>query len=169
MHRMSVLAPLATVILLGSSSAFAQLPDTSSVLPTPTLVNGVLTVGGTVLQPDDAATQEELPGIGHKFELFGSMIMDTDPENASGNSGNSGGGAGGNETISAVTAPGAMAFAYRSLPPGIDVRSLTNQIGLKYYFVAPRTATLIPVAISRRASPTNGSTKTSPTICLAGK
>jgi len=139
MIRMPVLAPLATVILLGSSSAFAQLPDTSSVLPTPTLVNGVLTVGGTVLQPDDAATQEELPGIGHKFELFGSMIMDTDPENASGNSGNSGGGAGGNETISAVTAPGAMAVAYRSLPPGIDVRSLTNQIGLKYYFVAPRT------------------------------
>jgi len=139
MHRMPVLAPLATVILLGSSSAYAQLPPPPNVLPSPTLVNGALVIGNTVIQPDEAATAEELPGIGHKFELFGSMIQDTDPENTTGNSGNSGGGAGGNETISAVTAPDAMAFAYRSLPPGIGIKALTNQIGLKYYFVAPRT------------------------------
>ena len=35
-----------------------------------------------------------LPGLGHKFELFGAMVRDTDPENATGNSGHSGGGEG---------------------------------------------------------------------------
>jgi hypothetical protein len=139
MQRMPVLAPLATVILLGSSTAYAQLPNPSTLVPPPTLVNGILTIGTTVIQPDDAATAEELPGIGHKFELFGVMMQDTDPENAVGNSGNSGGGGGGNETISAVTTPTTLAFAYRSLPPGIGIKALTNQIGLKYYFVGART------------------------------
>lgn len=123
MSSQRVLPLVAAIILIGASPSPAQLlPDASSVLPSPTLVNGVLTIGGTVLQPDEASTQEELPGLGHKFELFGSMIKDTDPENASGNSGNSGGGAGGNETISAVTAPGTLAFAYRNLPPGCTSR-----------------------------------------------
>ena len=140
MSSQRVLPLVAVIILFGSSTSQAQLlPDPPSVLPAPTLVNGVLTIGGTVLQPDDASTQEELPGLGHKFELFGAMVKDTDPQNTAGNSGNSGGGAGGNETISAVTAPGAMAFAYRNLPPGIHIKALTNQIGVKYFFVAPRT------------------------------
>lgn len=140
MHRMSVVAPLFTVIMLGGSPAsYAQLIDTSSILPTPTLVNGLLTVGNTVLQPDDAATQEELPGLGHKFELFGTMVKDTDPENAIGGSGNSGGGAGGNEVISSASTPGSFGLAYRKLGNGIGIRALTNQINLKYYFVAPRT------------------------------
>jgi hypothetical protein len=136
---MPVLAPLATVILLGSSSAYAQLPDPSNLLPTPTLVNGVLTIGTTVIQPDDAATAEGLPGIGHKFELFGVMVQDTDPENLVGKSGNAGGGGGGNEVISATTTPTTLAFAYRSLPPGINIKALTNQIGLKYYFAGLRS------------------------------
>jgi hypothetical protein len=136
--------PLLTVTLaFGSfvSVAQAQISVNTSTVPdvlaSPTLVNGVLTIGNTVLQPDTASTQEELPGLGHKFELFGSMIQDTDPENLAGNSGGSGGGRGGNETISAN--PGTLAFAYRSLAPGIRIKALTNQIGLKYYFVAPRT------------------------------
>jgi hypothetical protein len=91
------------------------------------------------LTPDPQSTQEELPGLGHKFELFGTMVRDSDPENPVGNSGASGGGVGGNETISATTAPGVLAFAYRNLPPGIKIAALTNQIGLKYYFVAPRS------------------------------
>ena len=140
MSRMSGVAPLVTVIiLLGATASYAQLVDTSTVLPTPTLVNGVLTIGNTTLQPDEAATQEELPGLGHKFELFGVMIKDTDPENATGNPGNSGGGAGGNEVISATTTPDTIALAYRKLPPGIPIQALTNQINLKYYFAAPRS------------------------------
>ena len=140
MFRMSVVPPLVTaIILLGSPASYAQLIDTSTVLPSPTLVNGVLTIGGTTLQPDDASTQEELPGLGHKFELLGVMEKDIDPENASGNPGSSGGGAGGNEVISSTMTPTSIALAYRSLPPGIDIRALTNQINLKYYFVAPRS------------------------------
>lgn len=135
MKRMPVLAPLATVILLGSSSAYAQLPTPPVALPaSPTLVNGVLSINGTTLQPDDSASREELPGIGHKFELFGVMVQDTDPENATGNSGHSGGGGGGNEGISATMTPTSYALAYRSLTPGIGIKALTNQIGFKYYF-----------------------------------
>ena len=140
MSRMPVVAPLVTVIsLLGSSASFAQLVDTSNLIPTPTLVNGTLIIGNTVLQPDEAATAEELPGLGHKFELFGTMITDIDPENAVGNPGNSGGGAGGNEVISSTSTPGSFGLAYRKLGNGIGIRALTNQINLKYYFVAPRT------------------------------
>ena len=140
MRRMPALLPLVTVIVvLGSQAAYAQLLDTSGVLPSPTLVNGVLTVGTTVMQPDDASTEGELPGLGHKFELFGNMNKDFDPENTVANSGNSGGGAGGNETISSTPTSTEFSFAYRSLPPGIHIKALTNQIGLKYYFVAPRT------------------------------
>lgn len=86
-----------------------------------------------------SSSREELPGLGHKFELFGAMVRDTDPENAVGNSGNSGGGAGGNETISATMTPAVVALAYRNLPPGIKITALENQLGFKYYFVAPRT------------------------------
>jgi hypothetical protein len=88
---------------------------------------------------DPEAAKPELSGLGHKFELFGAMIRDTDPENAVGNPGGSGGGVGGNEVISANVTPGTLAFAYRALPPGIKITALTNQIGLKYYFVAPKT------------------------------
>jgi hypothetical protein len=137
MQRMSVLAPLVTaIIVLGTTTSSAQLvPPPPNLLPSPNLVNGVLTIGNTVIQTDDAATEEELPGLGHKFELFGTMIKDTDPENSAGMPGHAGGGAGGNEVISAVVAPGDFAFAYRSLSPGIDIRALTNQIGVKYFFV----------------------------------
>jgi len=82
---------------------------------------------------------EELPGLGHKFELFGVMKDDTDPENPDGTSGSSGGGGGGNETISATMTPADYALAYRSLGTGIKISALTDQLGLKYYFVAPRT------------------------------
>jgi hypothetical protein len=139
MQRMPVLAPLVTVIiLLGTATSYAQLIQAPDLLPPPTLVNGVLTIGNTVIQTDDAATQEELPGLGHKFELFGSMIKDTDPENFAGMPGNAGGGAGGNEVISTDTRLG-LAFAFRSLTPGIKITALTNQIGVKYYFELGRT------------------------------
>jgi len=67
------------------------------------------------------------------------MVQDTDPENSTGNSGASGGGGGGNETISATMTPTSVALALRRLPPGIKITALTNQLGLKYYFIAPRT------------------------------
>jgi len=101
---------------------------------------GRLTLNTDVtLLTSPSSTQEELPGLGHKFELLGVMMKDTDPENFAGGSGGSGGGVGGNETISAIMTPTSVALAFRNLPPGIKITALTNQIGLKYYFVAPRT------------------------------
>ena len=73
------------------------------------------------------SSQEELPGLGHKFELIGAMVDDVDPHNAT------------NDTISDVMTPANYALAYRSLPPGIKISALTDQLGFKYYFPAPRT------------------------------
>jgi hypothetical protein len=86
-----------------------------------------------------SSTQEELPGLGPKFELIGAMVRDADPENPVGNSGASGGGVGGNETISATMTTTNFALAFRNLPPGIKIAALDNQLGFKYYFMAPRS------------------------------
>jgi hypothetical protein len=103
-------------------------------------MNGdVLTVNNQSLLTNSASTREELPGLGHKFELLGVMVRDSDPENAVGGPGGGGGGAGGNEVISATMTPADVALAFRNLPPGIKIRALTNQLGLKYFFVPPRT------------------------------
>ena len=135
MSRMPVVAPLVTAImLLGTSASYAQLIPLPELNPSPSLIDGVLTIGNTTLQPDDAATQEELPGLGHKFELLGVMVKDTDPENNAGNPGGSGGGVGGNEVISATTTPTTVALAYRKLGSGIRIEALTNQMNLKYFF-----------------------------------
>ncbi len=125
---------LAAAQLLESSTS--EVPTQPSVPTLTTNVDGAgnIVIGNTIVSPDEEATKEELPGLGHKFELLGVMMRDTDPENSAGNSGGSGGGVGGNETISAVTTPTTLAFAYRNLPPGIRITALTNQIGLKYYF-----------------------------------
>jgi hypothetical protein len=131
------------VVVMFGAAAMAQIgptiPDWIAKLPTSTLSGGLLTIGDAVLVPDSAATQEELPGLGHKFELFGAMVQDADPENPVGGSGGSGGGVGGNETISATMTATNYALAFRDLSPGIKIGALTNQLGLKYYFVAPRT------------------------------
>ena len=136
----------AAIAIMGAASAIeAQLPGLPSI---PDWVgratgsmdaSGLLVVGDAVLAPDNTSTSEELPGLGHKYEMFGVMVRDTDPENAVGNPGGSGGGVGGNETISDVMTPTAVALAFRNIPPGVKIRALTNQLGLKYYFVAPRT------------------------------
>jgi hypothetical protein len=103
-------------------------------------MNGdVLTVNSQTLLTNSASTREELPGLGHKFELLGVMVTDRDPENTDGGPGGSGGGGGGNEVVSATMTPPDVALAFRSLPQGITIRGLTNQLGLKYFFVAPRT------------------------------
>jgi hypothetical protein len=82
-----------------------------------------LVYGTTVLQPNPSTTQEELPGMGHKFELLGGMQDDQDPENPT------------NDTISIDTTGGVIGTAFRHLPPGIKISALNNQLGFKYYFV----------------------------------
>jgi hypothetical protein len=120
-------------VLLAIPSGQAQLADpTSAELP--------LTLNMDVIAlSNPESTQEELPGLGHKFELLGVMVRDTDPENSVGNPGGSGGGVGGNETISATMTPTSVALAFRNLPPGIKIAALDNQLGLKYFFEGTRT------------------------------
>jgi hypothetical protein len=124
-----------------ASSAFAQLTTTPSTdMQFATQLVDQVAFGMQVLSiSDPASTQEELPGLGHKFELLGVMVRDTDPENSSGGSGASGGGVGGNEGISATMTPTSVALALRNTPPGIKIAAFTNQLGLKYFFVGTRT------------------------------
>ena len=118
MKRMTMAAGIA--LLIGGAMAAVEAQDLASS-------SGTLVFGTTVLQSDPASAQEELPGLGHKFELLGAMRDDKDPENAT------------NDVISIDTTGGAIGLAFRNLPPGIKIAALDNQLGLKYYFVAPRT------------------------------
>jgi hypothetical protein len=132
-----VFLPFALVAMLLLATGSAGLADDV----TPPDWAGKLPVNAQVLQlSDPASAQEELPGLGHKFQLFGEMHQGTDPENATGKSGGAGGGVGGNETITDTTTPAtSVALAFRNLPPGIKIAALDTQLGFKYYFVAPRT------------------------------
>ena len=134
----SVLAVcIAAALITLDRSAHAQLSSGITDLAarlTMTFSSGQLVLGDAVILTDSTGSQEELPGLGHKFELFGVMIRDTDPENAVGKPGGSGGGVGGNETVSATMTPTSVALAFRNLPPGIKITALDNQLGLKYYF-----------------------------------
>ena len=84
-----------------------------------------------VTTSDPASTQEELPGLGHKFELRFAMHGDQDPQNLT------------NDVISVLTTteyPAGIGVAFRNTPPGFKIAALDHQITLKYYFpAAPRT------------------------------
>ena len=122
-----------------AGGAIAQLQTVESEVKFITQLVDQVEFGNQVIAlSSPESTQEELPGLGHKFELLGVMVRDTDPENATGNSGGSGGGVGGNETISATMTPTVVALALRNTPPGVKIRAFTNQLGLKHYFVGTR-------------------------------
>jgi len=125
---------------LFAAPAVAQLSTVGSAPAMITQMVDQVTFGNQAMQASDpVSSREELPGLGHKFELLGVMVRDTDPENAVGGPGASGGGVGGNETISATMTPSSVALAFRSTTPGIKITAFTNQLGLKYYFVGTRT------------------------------
>jgi len=89
-------------------------------------------VGNLALGSDNIAqmsspssTAEELPGLGHKFELFFAMKDDHDPQNLT------------NDVISVLTTtayPAGAGVAFRDTLPGFKIAALTNQLQLKYYF-----------------------------------
>jgi hypothetical protein len=135
LYRSSLILLSIASSFLFAGGAVAQLQTVESEVKMATQLIDQLSFGAQVLQLDDpASAQEELPGLGHKFQLFGVMIKDADPENPVGKPGGAGGGVGGNETISATMTPTSVALAFRSLPPGIKIAALDNQLGLKYYF-----------------------------------
>lgn len=79
------------------------------------------------LQSNSYSTQEELPGLGHKFELLYAMRDDQDPQNVT------------NDVISVFTTaayPAGAGVAFRNTPPGFKIAALDHQINLKYYFPA---------------------------------
>ena len=87
--------------------------------------NLVLGEADLSLQSSAASTQEELPGLGHKFELLSAMQDDQDPQNIA------------NDVISVFTTPAYPAgsgTAFRNTPPGFKIAALDHQINLKYYF-----------------------------------
>jgi len=108
------------LVALCAASARAQLGGVPDWL-------GKLVSGGSDLaeMSDPASTQEELPGVGHKFELLFAMNDDHDPQNLT------------NDVISVLTTtayPAGIGVALRNTPPGFKIGALTNQLQLKYYF-----------------------------------
>lgn len=104
---------------------------------------GQLVLGDETLTADDASTQEELPGLGRKFQLLLAMEKGVDPLNPT------------NDVLAVTTTsehPAGAGVAVRNLNPGIRITALDNQINLKYYFPA-RTcfggSPRIQLAISR--------------------
>lgn len=87
--------------------------------------NLVLAEADLSVQSNPASTQEELPGLGHKFELLFAMKDDDDPQNLT------------NDVISVLTTsafPAGIGVAFRNTPPGFKIAALDHQINLKYFF-----------------------------------
>ena len=93
---------------------------------------GNLALQNSTITADPAMTAPEAQGLGQKFELLFAMINNQDPQNSD------------NDVIPVLTtpgtfaAPGAIGVAVRNMLPGVKVGTLTNQLSLKYLFVAPR-------------------------------
>lgn len=123
--RLSMFLVALAVVLFIPSSAQAQLATATNA---PDWV-GKLALGYTELtSADPAGAQEELPGLGHKFELYFAMQDDKDPQNPT------------NDVISVLTTnqyPAGIGVAYRNLPPGIKITALENQLSVRYYFPVP--------------------------------
>lgn len=117
--------------ILSGAVLFAGCDGTADPAPTaPTDVPdwvGSLLSGPALLQADPTSTQEELPGMGRKFQLFHVTIDAQDPQNST------------NDVIQAITTavyPDGIGLAVRNLRPGISVDALTSQMNLKYLFTA---------------------------------
>jgi len=113
----------ATVLLFtGAAALTAQLVNLPPFDITKLPLSSIALTGG-----DPASSGEELPGLGHKFELYFAMQNDQDPQNLT------------NDVISVLTTtsyPAGIGVAVRKLPPGMKIAALTNQLQLKYYFPA---------------------------------
>lgn len=125
---LSIFALALTVMFFVPASANAQLPAQAAATPD---WAGKLVLGYTQLtSADPASAQEELPGLGHKFELYFAMHDSKDPQNPT------------NDDISVVTTadyPAGIGVAFRNMPPGIKIAALDHQLGVRYFFFPPRT------------------------------
>ena len=114
----------AVAIVIGASAATAQIGTgslTNTVTNAPAWI-GALLLGANDMSSDGAGAEEELPGLGHKFELYYGMTTAQDPLNPT------------NDVITIDTTGNVIGVALRNLPPGIKIAAFTNQLQLKYYF-----------------------------------
>ena len=120
MKRSIVCLPVAALLLVGTAITLK-----AQVL-VPAWIGNLLTAETDLtLQSEPWSTQEELPGLGHKFELRYAMMDDQDPQNPT------------NDVISVFTTsayPAGSGVAFRNTPPGFKIAALDHQINLKYYF-----------------------------------
>jgi hypothetical protein len=117
---------LAVGTIVAACALFATTSRTQELISV-----SLLQVTTMLSSPPPMEAQEELPGMGHKFELFGSANDAKDPDNPT------------NDVISTVLSLASEATfsggAIRRLPPGIKIGALDNQVNLKYRFTSPRT------------------------------
>lgn len=126
-HTVTPLAAVAALLMLLLPASGSATDETPPAWVAQVSANATLVTGTVVSLSNPASTQEELPGLGHKFELFFAMQDDQDPENAT------------NDVISVLTTtayPAGIGVAFRRLPPGITITALDNQLQLKYLFPA---------------------------------
>jgi hypothetical protein len=114
--------------------------------------NLVLANTNLITLSNPASSQEELPGLGHKFELLFAMMDDQDPQNPT------------NDVISVLTTPAypaGIGVAFRNTPPGFKIAALDHQINLKYFFPTRRgRAPADPLAFRSRSTATATETST---------
>jgi hypothetical protein len=118
---------IVTVLLLLATVPSAMVPSgQAQELTTPDWIGKlVLANSNLIALSSPSSTQEELPGLGHKFELFFAMKDDDDPQNLT------------NDVISVLTTtayPAGIGVAFRNTPPGFKIAALDHQINLKYFF-----------------------------------
>jgi hypothetical protein len=116
----------AVVVCLTGALGFG-LGGPTGVAEGQSVIQTVLALTTLLNSPPPASAQEELPGMGHKFELFGSGKDAQDPDNQT------------NDVISTQLDLISNFFggAIRRLPPGIKIAALDNQVNLKYRFTGP--------------------------------
>ncbi len=122
----SALLAIVVAVVLGASVATAQIGTTSIVGTVTNAPNwiGALFLGVNDLSSDGSGAEEELPGLGHKFELYFGMDDSQDPQNPT------------NDVIAVDTTGGTIGMALRNMPPGIKIAALDHQINIKYLFPA---------------------------------
>jgi hypothetical protein len=115
---LGALLALAIGLMATTPTGQADLSDPPELTP-----EQIALTANAIALSNSSSTQEELPGLGHKFELIGAMVDAQDPENAT------------NDTISDFMTPTNFALAFRNMPPGFKIPALDTQLGFKYYFV----------------------------------
>lgn len=136
---------LAAALVVALAPAAVSQTAVQPVVQLANSVFGFLPMGSD-LSPgmDPTASREEYPGLGHKFELFGTAVDVQDPtEPPSPNPTN--------DVVMIDTSVGA-GWALRKLGAGVSLPTLDNELNLKYYFVdrscgggSPRISLMIDV------------------------